>query len=447
METDWIACLAASGVVGAGGAGFPAHVKLNATADCVIINGAECEPLLRVDQQLMEKYAARLLEALAMIVEQTKAKEGVVALKEHYHGAVAALKKELPGFKNLRIHTMPSFYPAGDEHVLVHEVTGRIVPEGGIPLNSGAVVTNVETALNIRRMLVEKKPVTHKYVTVTGAVHNPITVRVPVGISVRQAVELAGGASAGPFVVINGGPMMGKLVSLDSTVTKTTKGLIVLPAGHMLVSSLRRPLSRSLREAGAACMQCSQCSLTCPRSLLGHRIEPHKMMRAVSYGSFCDANISPVNAYLCSNCRLCEYSCVMGLQPWKVNAFLKEELMKNGVKNPLHHQPEAADPFRTYKRFPTNKLIRLLGLSEYDVPAPLDETELQPKAVTLILRQGAGAPSVPVVTAGGMVRAGDLLAAVPEGKLGSCLHASIDGRVTAVTDESVIVTAGENGSC
>ena len=445
MGADLITRLAVSGVVGAGGAGFPAHVKLNAKADCVIINGAECEPLLRVDQQLMERYAFHLLEALEMIVEQVGAQEGVVALKDHYHGAVAALERELPKFKKLRIHQMPSFYPAGDEHVLVHEVTGRIVPEGGIPLNSGAVVTNVETALNIRRMLLEEKPVTHKYVTVTGAVRKNVTVRVPVGITVRQAIELAGGALVDSFAVINGGPMMGKLVSPDSFVTKTTKGLIVLPEDHILISSLRRPLSRSLREAGAACMQCSQCSVTCPRGLLGHRIEPHKMMRVASYGSTCDVHSGLVNAYLCSNCRLCEYSCVMGLQPWKLNAFLKEELMKNGIKNSLHNQPEAADPFRAYKRFPTDKLIRLLGLTEYDVAAPMDEAELlKPEQVTLLLRQGAGAPAEPVVAVGDTVHTGDLLAVVPEGKLGSCLHASIDGMVTSITNEYVVVTAAGN---
>ena len=115
--------------------------------------------------------------------------------------------------------------------------------------------------------------------------------------------------------------------------------------------------------------------------------------------------------------------------------------MKNGVKNPLHDQPEAADPFRAYKRFPTDKLIRLLGLSEYDAAAPLDEAEMQPKAVTLMLRQGAGVPAVPVVTVGDMVHTGDILAAVPEGKLGSCLHASINGRVTSVTNERIVVTS------
>lgn len=440
---DRIKSLELSGVIGAGGGGFPAHVKLNAKADVVIINGAECEPLLRVDQQLMELYPDKLLEAVELIMEQVEAKEGIVALKDHYHGAVAALEKELKKHQRIRILKMGSFYPVGDEHVLVYEATGRIVPEGGIPLNCGAVVTNVETALNIWDIWKEEKPVTHTYVTIGGAVGAPKTLKLPVGFSVRKALEMAGGPTASDYVVINGGPMMGKLVEPDSVVGKTTKALLVLPSDHPLVASLQKPLSRSLKEAGAACMQCSQCSVTCPRGLLGHRIEPHKMMRVAAYGSTCDNHSALVNAYLCSGCRLCEYSCVMGLQPWRLNNFLKAELARNGVKNPLHNQPEAADPYRIYKRYPTQKLIRLLGLTEYDVAAPLDEGEIPAERVELALRQGAGAPSVPVVKQGDVVAVGAFIAEIPEGKLGSSLHASISGIVEAVTDDRIVLSASK----
>ena len=441
MKEDRIRQLSLSGVVGAGGAGFPAHVKLNAKADVVIINGAECEPLLRADQQLMERYPARLLEAVGMIMEQVGAKEGVIALKEHYHGAVAALQKALQKDQNIRIHTMGSFYPAGDEHVLVYEVTGRIVPEGGIPLNCGAVVTNVETALNILNAWKREMPVVDSYLTVTGAVREPKTIKLPIGTPIAEAIARAGGTTVNDYVVINGGPMMGKLVSLDSTVTKTTKGLIVLPRDHSLIASLTKPLERSIKEAGAACMQCSQCSITCPRGLLGHRIEPHKLMRVAGYGGTCDINAGLVNAFLCSGCRLCEYSCVMGLQPWKLNNFLKGELAKNGIKNPLHDQPQQADPFRNYKRYPTDKLIRSLGLGAYDVPAPMEEQEYIVRRVELLLRQGVGAPAVPVVEVGQRVERGTLIAEIPDGKLGSCLHASISGVVEAVTEEKIILAA------
>jgi len=440
MAENLIALVEQAGIVGAGGAGFPTHVKLNAKADTVIINGAECEPLLRVDQQLMDRDGEALLQALDLIVEQVGAEKGVVALKEHYHAAVVSLTKCLEKHPKLSVHQMGAFYPAGDEQVIVYEVTGRVVPEGGIPLNVGVVVTNVETALNVLAAT-KGTPVTEKYVTLTGAVKTPRTVKVPLGITVAEALALAGGPAVEEYAIVNGGPMMGQLVSLESFITKTTKGLIVVPKGHPLLDSLERPVEKSLRWAATACMQCSLCSEVCPRHLLGHRLEPHKLMRMAAYGSLCDPEQTPMNAYLCCGCRLCEYACVMDLQPWKLNGNLKGILGKQGIRNSLNRQPEHAAPFRETKRYPVAKLIRQLGLSKYDVPAPMDGEYLDFKRVTLPLRQNVGAPGEPVVKVGDSVKKGDRVAKIPEGKLGANLHASISGKVTAVTEQSITIQA------
>ena len=440
MSENLIAQVQSAGVVGAGGAGFPTHVKLNAKADTVIINGAECEPLLRVDQQLMDLQAEKLLCALDLIVDQVGAEKGVVALKEHYHAAAESLKKALSAHPKLSVHLLGAFYPAGDEQVIVYEVTGRIVPEGGIPLAVGVVVTNVETALNVLDAS-QGKPVVEKYVTLTGAVRTPKTVKVPLGITVAEALALAGGPTVTDYKVVNGGPMMGKIVGVDSTITKTTKGLIVVPAGHPLLVSLERPVTDSTRRAATACMQCSLCSEVCPRHMLGHRLEPHKLMRVAAYGSLCDPEQTPMNAYLCVGCRLCEYACVMGLQPWKLNNNMKNILAGQGIRNGLHNQPEHAAPYRDYKRYPVHKLIHQLGLSAYDVAAPLDEAVPAYDKVTLPLRQGAGAPSQPVVGVGDRVEKGQLIAEIPEGKLGSSLHASIAGTITAIDGDSIVIQA------
>lgn len=428
-----------AGVVGAGGAGFPTHVKLDAKADTVIINGAECEPLLRVDQLLMAQQPNELLEALDMIVEAVGAQRGVVALKGHYHDAVNALNKALPGHPKLSLFEMGSFYPAGDEQVIVAEVTGRIVPEGGIPIQVGVVVCNVETALNILAAQKEGKPVIDKYVTLTGEVRQPKTVKVPIGITVGEALELAGGATVEDFEVVNGGPMMGKVVSTDSLVTKTTKGLIVLPKGHSLLASLEQPLQRSLRNAAVACMQCTLCTEVCPRANIGHRIYPHKLMRVAAYGSLCDERDTPMNAYLCCGCRLCEYACVMQLQPWKLNESLKKTLGKNGIRNELKAQPDEMNPFREAKRYPVRKLITQLGLDAYDRPAPMDENVRGFDAVSLHLRQHVGAPAQPTVKAGDKVGKGDLVAGMPDGALGADIHASIAGVVEGINDDSILI--------
>lgn len=440
MQEDLTGLVEQAGVVGAGGAGFPTHVKLKAQADTVIINGAECEPLLRVDQQLMALQAEKLLEALDLMVQQVGASKGVVALKEHYHTAGEALQRALPQHPKLSVHLMGAFYPAGDEQVIVYEVTGRVVPEGGIPLNVGVVVANVETALNVLAAAAHA-PVIDKYVTLAGAVKTPKTVKVPMGITVAEALALAGGATVAAYQVVNGGPMMGQIVPLDSRITKTTKGLIVVPAGHPLLLSLQRPLERSLRDAAVACMQCSLCSEVCPRGLLGHRIQPHKLMRMAAYGSMCDPSQTPMNAFLCCGCRLCEYACVMDLQPWKLNNNLKSVLGKQGIRNTLNAKPETAAPFRAYKRYPVHKLIHQLGLSQYDVPAPLEEGAYDFSTVTLPLRQNVGAPAEPVVKVGEAVARGALVGRIPEGKLGANLHASIAGTVAAVTADSITIQA------
>lgn len=189
-------------------------------------------------------------------------------------------------------------------------------------------------------------------------------------------------------------------------------------------------------------MQCSLCSEVCPRGLLGHRIQPHKLMRLAAYGSMCDPAQTPMNAYLCCGCRLCEYACVMGLQPWKLNGSLKGILGEQGIRNSLDNKPEHGAPFREYKRYPVHKLIHQLGLSAYDVDAPMEEGALPSYGkVTLPLRQNVGASAEPVVEVGSRVEKGSLIARIPKDKLGANLHASISGTVAAISSDTIVVQA------
>ena len=154
-----------AGVVGAGGAGFPTHVKLNCKADIVLANGAECEPLLRVDQQMMLLRAADVVRGLKLAMKACGAKEGVICIKAKHKEAIQALEKACSA--GVSVFQLKDYYPAGDEQQMVYDATGRIVPVGGIPIDAGVVVQNVSTLLNI---LAASKgvPVTHKYLTVTG---------------------------------------------------------------------------------------------------------------------------------------------------------------------------------------------------------------------------------------------------------------------------------------
>lgn len=441
MSADLVELVQSAGIVGAGGAGFPTHVKINSTVDTVILNGAECEPLLRVDQQLMALEAVKILTALQAVMDQTQAKEGIIGLKKKYTPAIEALNKELPAFPAIRIHELKNFYPAGDEQVLVYETTKRIVPEAGIPLNVGKLVINVETLLNIYDIISIKQPVIDTYLTITGEVRNKITTKVPLGITVREALELAGGTTINDYVVINGGPMMGKIVDVESTITKTTKGLIVLAKDHSLILSKTKSVKETMRLAGMACMQCNYCTELCPRFAIGHDLEPNKLMRIAAYGSTCDSTTQATNAFLCCECGLCQYACVMDLQPWKFNTMLKQELGSKGIKNPHHNTPTEAIPFREGKQFDVYRLISRLGLTKYDLPAPMVETDKQFTEVNLLLSQHIGAPAMAIVNVGDNVERGQLVGEIPEGKLGSRVFASISGKVIAVDSEKITITS------
>ena len=326
MQEEIVAAIREAGVVGAGGAGFPTHVKINAKVDMVLANGAECEPLLRAHQHVMAAESDNLVAGLAAVMLATGAGRGYIGLKRKYTEAVANLEAAIGrlGDRRIELFFLPDMYPAGDEQVLVHEVTGRIVPEGGIPLHVGAVVANVETLVNVAKAL-RGTAVVSKYLTVTGAVAHPVTVQVPVGTSVQAVIALAGGVTTGDYALIDGGPMMGKLVGNDSVVTKTTSGIIVLPARHPLIVQKKTPWSAIINRAKAVCCNCRACTDCCPRHLLGHSLEPHRIMQAIGNGIQDPATLT--RALLCSECGACDtFGCTMGLSPRRVNAELKRQL-------------------------------------------------------------------------------------------------------------------------
>lgn len=432
-----IALVQNAGVVGAGGAGFPTHHKLNTRCETVIVNGAECEPLVQVDQQLLQVEAQALVHAMETIITACGATRGVFAVKAKYHGAVTALQQALAGQDRLELFLLGDFYPAGDEHVLVYEVLQQIVPPGGIPIQVGAVVINVETLLNVSKAIVGE-PVTHKYVTITGAVAKPMTARVPVGTPLNVLLQLAGGPTLSDFRVIEGGPMMGKIVSdFERGVTKTTKALIVLPASHRLLRSKQSDTGIVLKRAMAACCQCSACTDLCPRYLLGHGLSPHKVLRSLSH-NFSQDPETVVAAQLCSECGVCDlYACHMELSPRLLNAAVKGELAKRDFKYAAI-DGTVVHPAREMRKIPVKRLILSLGLERYRQPAPLSAGEIAVEKVALGLKQHLGEPAFPVVKPGDKVTLGQIVAEVPEGKLGSRIHASITGTVIQVSPQILI---------
>lgn len=426
-----------AGVVGAGGAGFPAHIKLNNKADVVIANGTECEPLLRVDQQLMETYPEKLIEGLRIAMKITNAERGVICLKEKYHKAQEILKGVIGSNRNISLHLTGNYYPAGDEQQIVYEVTGKVVPLGGIPIDTGAVVSNVSTLLNITAAA-DNIPVTGRFVTVAGAVKNPVTLNVPIGTPIKKLVEIAGGLdSSRGYTLILGGPVMGKVEENWMTpVTKTLGGIIVLPSDHSLITKKTSSLEKDARLAKSLCCQCNYCTQLCPRNALGLGVEPHKVMRATGYGGA--AAIGDARTVFgCCDCGLCTYyACNMGLSPGRMVSLIKSGLIKKGVK-PHKKIPMEVSDSREYRKVPVKRFLERLGLGQYDIAAPINTEILKVEEVKIPLKQHIGIPAVPSVNKGDLVQQGDLIGKLEQGKVSVNIHASIAGEVISVSDEYI----------
>ncbi|GHU67274.1 NADH dehydrogenase [Clostridia bacterium] len=425
-----------AGVIGAGGAGFPAHIKISTKAELVIGNGAECEPLLRVDQQVMALHTDRVVAGLKYVMEATEAKQGVIALKDHYEDAIEALGKQIKGEKNIRLHIMKSYYPAGDEQQMVYEITGKVVPTSGLPLDVGAVVSNVSSLIHIADAQ-KGIPVTEKYVTVGGAVKTPATLNVPVGISAKELLDIVGGPTEDVAYII-GGPCMGKIVpDPDIPVTKTTGGILAIPVNHPLLA-MKSP-EMNLQLIKAVCCQCTMCTQMCPRNSLGLHVEPHKAMRSFAQNT---GLIEDVNGdFSCCDCGICTYyACNFGLKPAIVMSQIKGMLMANGVR-PRKEIFTSVDKGLAAKRLPVSRMISRLGVTKYDVEAPLQEEVIQTNQVQISLKMNVGVPSVPTVSKGQKVKKGDHIARIPEKAIGAEIHASINGSVSEITEQYIRITA------
>ena len=420
------------GVVGAGGGGFPTAVKFQARVSTVIANAAECEPLLHKDKELLLHRGEPFLRGLRSAMEITGAPEGVIGIKEKYHQIIEAIERQAPA--GIRVVPLPDVYPAGDEFILVHLVTGRVIPPGGLPGDVDVVVVNVETLINIGL----DQPVTHKYLTIAGAVANPVTVRAPIGISIGGVLAAAGGATTPDFGILLGGVMMARpAASLEVPVMKTTGGIIVLPAAHPLIRRHNSSWSQIQRIGRSACDQCRFCTEFCPRFLLGHPIEPHRAMQSLGFASGADSMLA--GTLYCCECNLCTFfSCPEDLDPKSVCVQSKPAARERGLASKGDSEYLQPHPMAEFRRVPMRRLIAKLGLSEYNNTGPLIDYDFAPRRVSIPLKQHAGSAAIPVVNAGSHVHMGDLLAIPQPGKLGARVHASIDGTVTVMNDAIAI---------
>ena len=322
----------------------------------------------------------------------------------------------------------------------MHEVTGRLIPPAGIPLNVGVVVNNVETLVNIADAA-DGHPVILKYLTVAGAVRTPMTVAAPLGTSIADCIAAAGGATTGDPVLCLGGAMMGETTDrLDTPVTKTTTGVIVLPRDHPVVRRKLQPPAVQAHIGKSACDQCRYCTEYCPRYLLGYTVEPHQVMRGLGFTATSGGARWNDWAALCCACGLCTlFACPEQLFPKEACDDAKTELRAMGRKwsGPATVTPH---PMREGRRVPIQTLMRRLDFQPYDAPAPLRAEPLAPAHVVLRLKQSAGTASQPLVRPGDRVSAAQPVAEPAGNALGARLHAPFAAVVDAVTDTELHLT-------
>ena len=292
-----IARVQRAGVTGMGGAGFPTHVKLcpppTAKAECVILNGVECEPYITSDYRLMMEHAAEIVEGLRLLMKAAKVDKGYIGIEDNKPQAIALLSELTMADDHIEVVALAKKYPQGGEKQLVDAVIRRQVPAPpAIPVHVGAIVQNVGTAYAVYQAVMKNKPLFERYTTVTGKqITHPGNFLVRMGTPFGQLIEKCGGLPEGSHKVLAGGPMMGKaVVSLDVPVCKGTNSITVLSGDD------------ARRKAVQPCIRCGKCVDACPMGL-----EPYLLATLSANGLYERAEQECIVS--CISCGSCQFTC------------------------------------------------------------------------------------------------------------------------------------------
>lgn len=286
-----------AGVTGMGGAGFPTFIKLcpppTAKAECVILNGVECEPYITSDYRLMMEHADEILVGLDLLMKGAKVERGYIGIEDNKPEAIKLFEQKTANDPRVEIVALAKKYPQGGEKQLVDAVINRQVPAPpAIPVNVGAIVQNVGTAFAVYQAVMKHKPLFERYTTVTGKqLKNPGNFLVRMGTPMRQLIDLCGGMPEGDNKVLAGGPMMGKsVVSTDVTVCKGTNSITILTDAD------------AHRKAAQPCIRCGKCVSACPMGL-----EPYLLATLSSFKEWERLEAEQVTS--CISCGSCQFTC------------------------------------------------------------------------------------------------------------------------------------------
>ncbi|OPY87578.1 MAG: Electron transport complex protein RnfC [Smithella sp. PtaU1.Bin162] len=314
-KKEFLKAIRESGLVGLGGAGFPAAIKLSPPpdkpVDVLIINGAECEPFITSDYREMIDNPLRIIEGAEIIMNFTGIKNAFIGIESNKPKAIEKFCSLLAGNSAIRVVKLPSRYPQGGEKQLIYAITGRIVPAGKLPSEIGALVHNVSTTSFIAQYIKTGMPLIKKKVTVDGsAVREPKNLEVLIGTQLQDVFDFCGGFKEEPHKIIMGGPMMGVAqFSLTNTVVKQTNALLAFNKKDATMA------------AESVCIKCGKCVEACPMNLaplfISGCVEKNQVSDTVQYG---------VND--CIECGCCSFVCPASRHLVQSIRYAKAELRK-----------------------------------------------------------------------------------------------------------------------
>lgn len=307
--------IAAAGLVGMGGATFPAHVKLSIPAgqkaECLIINGVECEPYLTSDYRTMLERGSEVLVGVQILCKALDVNKAYIGIEDNKPEAISHLTTLAAGYPHIEIVPLRTKYPQGGEKQLIQAITGKAVPSGRLPIHVGVVVQNIGTALAVYEAVQKNKPLIERVVTVTGkTLRDPSNFMVRIGTPISSLIDLCGGMPQDALKVINGGPMMGRaLANIDAPVTKGTSGIVIMRNRE------------SLRTPASSCIKCAKCVGVCPMGL-----EPYLLNKLTRLKRFDD--LEPLRITDCIECGSCAYTCPASIPLLDYIRVGKAETMK-----------------------------------------------------------------------------------------------------------------------
>lgn len=416
------------GIIGAGGAGFPSYAKLAEGANLLLINGSECEPLLYTDYVILKNEMSLVLTGVSEVLRAAAIPAAMMCIKAHTAKRLGLSDGERLA-ERVNVKVLPDVYPIGDEIGLIYQASGRLVKPGKLPITEGIIVYNVETMYNLGRAIRFSEPVKDKWVTVGGDIREPAVYKVPIGTKISDLFKRLGIVVDEGYTVLDGGPSMGKVINpATAAVTRTTKGILVLPDYTAAIASKKISDKMAVARAETACCQCTRCTDMCPRNLLGYPLEPHKMVRT-AMGAAEVMPIMVLSATLCCGCGVCEtLACSQGISPRAVIANYKGVLARNKMRFNIEDNYEVKDE-RDYRMIPSEKWESTLGVRPFDKVAEFGGEIKNFTRVEIPLSRHIGVPSVPMVFDGQTVQEGEMIARAADG-LSVPAHASISGRVT-----------------